>query len=67
MVCIILQGGDNMLGRAVQLTLPYQTVDESDITDSMSAQEYLDMTPLLYPLNKVRQLNHDGSYLWATY
>jgi len=34
---IVFQGGDNMLGRAVQLTLPYQTLGDADIIDSQSA------------------------------
>lgn len=38
---ILLQGGDNMLGRAVQLTLPYQSPGDANITDSQSAQQYL--------------------------
>lgn len=62
---IVLQGGDNMLGRAIQLTLPHQTNGDAYITDSQSAQDYLDDIGLPLPLAEIRRLNYDGSYLWG--
>jgi poly-gamma-glutamate synthesis protein (capsule biosynthesis protein) len=62
---IVLQGGDNMLGRAIQLTLPYQTPGDANITDSQSAQDYLnDILPDIN-IENIRSLNMDGSYLWG--
>lgn len=64
---IVLQGGDNMLGRAVQLTLPYQTPGDSDIIDSQSSQDYLDniINPSMYNISQIRNLNVNGTYLWG--
>ena len=65
-----------MLGRAVQLTFPFQTPDEEHITDSQSAASYLRMAlhvprqasgiPLSQ-LQHMRLANEDGSYLWGDY
>lgn len=62
---IILQGGDNMLGRAVQLTLPYQTPGAEDITDSQRAQDYLDDILPNVDISTIRNQNYDGTYLWG--
>lgn len=40
---VLLHGGDNMLGRAVQLTFPVQSPDEESIKDSCTAAHYRDM------------------------
>ena len=73
---ILVHGGDNMLGRAVQLSLPVQSPGEEDITDSCPASHYLDMC-LNHPswsdhskknpnLKEIRKLNLDGGkYLWG--
>ena len=68
-----------MLGRAVQLTFPIQAPGEELITDSCTAQHYLDMC-LNHPstdtgdaradpnLDEIRKMNADhGSYLWGDY
>ena len=71
---ILLNGGDNMLGRAVQLSFPVQSPGEEDITDSVPASHYLDMC--LHPsghegedftLSQIRQRNAEGNYLWQGY
>lgn len=62
---IVLQGGDNMLGRAIQLTLPYQTPGDENITDSQTAQDYLDDILPHPDIATIRELNRDGSYLWG--
>ncbi|CAH6420237.1 Poly-gamma-glutamate capsule biosynthesis protein CapA [uncultured virus] len=61
---IVLQGGDNMLGRAVQLTLPYQTPGDNEITDTQSAQAYLNDILPNADIESIRNQNRDGSYLW---
>lgn len=62
---IVFQGGDNMLGRAVQLTLPYRTHGDTEITDSQSAQDYLnDILPGVN-IDEIRKQNIDGTYLWG--
>jgi poly-gamma-glutamate synthesis protein (capsule biosynthesis protein) len=75
MIRILLHGGDNMLGRAVQLSFPVQAPGEELITDSCTASHYLDMC-LNHPsgrernpnLAEIRALNADkGSYLWGDY
>jgi poly-gamma-glutamate synthesis protein (capsule biosynthesis protein) len=75
MIRILVAGGDCMLGRAVQLSLPVQTPGEELIRDSCTAQHYLDMC-LNHPsgndgddsLSNIRQQNaHNGSYLWGDY
>lgn len=72
---ILVHGGDNMLGRAVQLSFPVQAPGEEFIKDSCTAQHYLDMC-LDHPsgrdhdpsLAELRRLNEDkGSYLWGDY
>jgi hypothetical protein len=40
-VRLLINGGDNMLGRAVQLTLRHQSPREEFIQDSMYAIHYL--------------------------
>ena len=64
---IVLQGGDNMLGRAVQLTLPYRTPGDSNITDTQSAQDYLNdiFENNVESIDFIREQNLDGSYLWG--
>ena len=63
---IVFQGGDNMLGRAVQLTLPYQSFGDSTLTDSQTAQEYLEQIIDLNQLDMIRRQNlKGGSYLWG--
>lgn len=54
-----------MLGRAVQLTFPNQTIGDNKITDTLSAQEYLNMIHLDMPIEQIREQNYDGSYLWG--
>lgn len=73
---ILFNGGDNMLGRAVQLSFPVQAPGEEDVRDSCAASHYLDMC-LRHPsgheggsdpnLNEIRERNKDGSYLWGDY
>ena len=72
---ILVHGGDNMLGRAVQLSFPIQAHGEELIKDSCTAAHYLDMC-LGHPsggehdpnLDEVRTLNaNHGSYLWGDY
>lgn len=67
---VMIHGGDNMLGRAVQLTFPVQAQGEELIRDSCTAQHYLIMG-LHGPfsssmLDDIRNQNqNDGSYLWG--
>src|SRR3990170_6473688 len=62
---IVLQGGDNMLGRAVGLTLQYQTIGADAITDTQSAQDYLnDILPDV-DIGWIRDQNINGEYLWG--
>lgn len=72
---ILLNGGDNMLGRAVQLSFPVQAPGEEGIRDSCPASHYLDMC-LEHPsghattdlsLEGIRKLNERGAYLWGDY
>jgi len=79
---ILVHGGDNMLGRAVQLTFPTQAPGESLIQDSCTAQYYLNMC-LDHPstisgqqgqsqsalgVEDIRKLNaQHGKYLWGDY
>jgi hypothetical protein len=72
---ILFNGGDNMLGRAVQLSFPEQSPGEELIRDSCTAAHYLDMclrhpsghgTPEL-SLSEIRELNKEGRYLWGDY
>lgn len=73
---ILLHGGDNMLGRAVQLSFPVQAPGEEFIRDSCTAKHYLNMC-LDHPsgsgkddatLEEIRLLNaNHGSYLWGDY
>lgn len=68
---IMLHGGDNMLGRAVQLTLAVQAPGEERLRDSCTAEYYLDMClhPSAHPqltLKEMRARNAEkGSYLWG--
>eukprot|EP00927_Polykrikos_kofoidii_P072898 TRINITY_DN68979_c0_g1_i1.p1 TRINITY_DN68979_c0_g1~~TRINITY_DN68979_c0_g1_i1.p1 ORF type:complete len:481 (-),score=47.65 TRINITY_DN68979_c0_g1_i1:235-1503(-) len=69
-VHVLIYGGDNMLGRAVNLTLPNQSLGDEGVTDSASAIHYLEMA---FPkskqnpceLQRARQENRDGSRLWG--
>jgi poly-gamma-glutamate synthesis protein (capsule biosynthesis protein) len=76
---ILILGGDNMLGRAVQLSLPVQADGEEMIMDSCTARQYLDMC-LQHPsghhdddrehnvpgLEEIRRRNENrGSHLWG--
>jgi len=72
---ILVHGGDNMLGRAVQLSFPVQAPGEELISDSCTASHYVDMC-LNHPsgrqddptLEEIRALNaKQGSYLWGDY
>jgi poly-gamma-glutamate synthesis protein (capsule biosynthesis protein) len=72
MLRILFNGGDNMLGRAIQLTLPTQSPNESLLRDSCSSQHYLEMG--LHPagratktLEEIRHANARGEYLWGDY
>jgi poly-gamma-glutamate synthesis protein (capsule biosynthesis protein) len=72
---ILIHGGDNMLGRAVQLSFPVQAPGEELIKDSCTAAHYLDLC-LDHPsgrendptLQEIRSMNaNHGSYLWGDY
>jgi len=78
---ILIHGGDNMLGRAVQLSFPIQAPGEERIMDSCTAKHYLDMC-LFHPsssnqgdkdnddleIDEIRSRNaNHGSYLWGDY
>lgn len=71
---LLLNGGDNMLGRAVQLSFPIQAKNEENIMDSCPASHYLDMC--LHQsgkpgkdlsIDEIRHLNKHGKYLWGDY
>uniref|UniRef100_A0A7S4RXS8 Capsule synthesis protein CapA domain-containing protein n=1 Tax=Ditylum brightwellii TaxID=49249 RepID=A0A7S4RXS8_9STRA len=71
---VVFNGGDNMLGRAVQLSFPIQAPDEEVITDSCPGYHYLDMCmhPSGHPggdlsLSEIREQNKQGNYLWKDY
>ncbi|KAL9189585.1 hypothetical protein ACHAXT_009260 [Thalassiosira profunda] len=71
---IAFNGGDNMLGRAVQLTFPAQAPGEEHITDSCPASHYLNMClhPSGHPdgdpsIEEIHRLNKEGEYLWKDY
>ena len=64
---ILIHGGDNMLGRAVQLSFPVQAPGEQWIRDSCTADHYMTMAlhSLQPTLSEIRQQNENcGSYLW---
>ena len=76
---LAIHGGDNMLGRAVQLTFPAQAVGEELIRDSCTSAYYLDKALHQHAddnddsqqqqehlsINNIRQQNaNEGSYLW---
>ena len=70
---ILIHGGDNMLGRAVQLSFPVQAPGEEFIKDSCTASHYLNLC-LDHPsgrendptLQEIRSMNaNHGSYLWG--
>jgi poly-gamma-glutamate capsule biosynthesis protein CapA/YwtB (metallophosphatase superfamily) len=72
---ILVHGGDNMLGRAVQLSFPVQASGEELIRDSCTAAHYVDLC-LDHPsgrkhdlnLKEIRALNaQKGQYLWGDY
>lgn len=66
-----------MLGRAVQLTFPFQAANDEVIRDTKTAGTYLLMALHLPPSNTVvltshelqsiRDANRDGSYMWGDY
>lgn len=62
---IVLQGGDNMLGRAVQLSLFYQSDGDENITDTQSAKDYFNDILSDIDINELRQLNLYGDYLFG--
>jgi poly-gamma-glutamate capsule biosynthesis protein CapA/YwtB (metallophosphatase superfamily) len=74
---LLLHGGDTMLGRAVQLTFPFQAPNEDAIRDSTTAGTYLLMAMhcarnspaelCSHELQRLRELNRDGSYVWGDY
>ncbi|KAJ0404900.1 hypothetical protein P43SY_001812 [Pythium insidiosum] len=74
-VRLLLHGGDSMLGRAVQLTLPHQTPREEQLSDTTTALNYLslalhrgrDIPVDRAGLARIREANTDGSYLWGTF
>ena len=71
---ILLNGGDKMFGRAVQLSFSVQAPGEEYIKDSCHALHYLDLCmhssghpdrdPLL---SEIRKLNKKENYLWKDY
>ncbi|KAL7489674.1 hypothetical protein ACHAW6_015361 [Cyclotella cf. meneghiniana] len=76
LIRILFNGGDNMLGRAVQLSFPVQSPNEALLRDSCTAEHYLHMS--LHPttthahenirsLEEIRRANINGSYLWGDY
>ncbi|KAK3264637.1 hypothetical protein CYMTET_26637 [Cymbomonas tetramitiformis] len=72
---ICFHGGDNMLGRGIQLTLPHQLPGEDSITDSCSAWHYLLMGMHIHDSNDanvhanelkdIRSQNKLGTRLWG--
>lgn len=60
-----------MLGRAVQLSCPFQSPNEAQLRDSCTAEHYLNMC--LHPLDDsdavsledIRKANRHGQYLWG--
>jgi poly-gamma-glutamate capsule biosynthesis protein CapA/YwtB (metallophosphatase superfamily) len=75
MIRCLFHGGDNMLGRACQLTFPINAPGEEDIRDSCTAAHYLHMClnhpsgqrpDSEYTLDEIRKQNaQNGSYLWG--
>uniref|UniRef100_A0A0G4FH40 Capsule synthesis protein CapA domain-containing protein n=1 Tax=Chromera velia CCMP2878 TaxID=1169474 RepID=A0A0G4FH40_9ALVE len=73
-VRLLFNGGDNMLGRSVQLTMPFQVEGGEEITDSAPAIYYLQLATGhpstkagTFELPEIRKMNSDGSYLWGEY
>lgn len=69
-VRFLIYGGDSMLGRAVNLTLPWQSPGDEVVTDSCMASHYLQMAlhggeQEAGELQRMRQENADGSRLWG--
>lgn len=71
---VVFNGGDNMLGRAVQLSFHNQSPGEELIRDSCPSSHYLDMClhPSGHPdgdltLDEIRRQNQKGNYLWKDY
>lgn len=69
-VRIHICGGDNMLGRAIGLTLHHRAPGEATIRDSVPAQRYLDLSmhesdAEMLSLEGMRGLNTTGNYLWG--
>jgi len=77
---ILLNGGDNMLGRAIQLSFPVQAPGEEEIRDSCTASHYVslalnhpsghgddDKDPSLAEIRKRNNGQQDESYLWDGY
>eukprot|EP00457_Paulinella_chromatophora_P006725 gb/GEZN01006744.1/.p1 GENE.gb/GEZN01006744.1/~~gb/GEZN01006744.1/.p1 ORF type:complete len:455 (-),score=50.92 gb/GEZN01006744.1/:155-1519(-) len=69
---LIIQGGDNMLGRGVQLTLPVQSQGDAHIRDSCPAWYYLQQAlhrssieTQWQVVEGLRIRNKDGNYTWG--
>lgn len=65
---ILIHGGDNMLGRAVQLSFPVQAPGDELIRDSCTAEHYLTMAlhSAKPTLSEIRKQNENcGRYLWG--
>jgi hypothetical protein len=71
---LLLNGGDNMLGRGIQLSCWHQSIGDDAIMDSMPAKYYLQKA--LHPsavsstdlkLDEIRELNRHGKYTWGDY
>lgn len=67
---LLIYGGDNMLGRAVNLTLPHQSPGDELVADSCTAQHYLERAlhggeRQAGELQRIREENRDGSRLWG--
>ncbi|XXQ33438.1 Capsule synthesis protein CapA domain-containing protein [Plasmodiophora brassicae] len=74
MLRLLITGGDNMFGRAIQLSCWAQSPGDDDVRDSQRAVDYLraclacegaDDAPL--PLSSIREMNRTGAYLWGDY
>ncbi|CAK4141287.1 unnamed protein product [Aphanomyces euteiches] len=63
---LLVLGGDHMLGRAIQLTLPHRTRLEESLMDSMPAWYYLQLglRDALPSLPSIREANRTGGYLY---
>jgi len=69
-VRVLIYGGDSMLGRGVNLTLPQQSPGDERVTDSCTTEHYLLMAlhggeEEAGELQRMRQENADGRRLWG--